>query len=134
MKIAFQMPLYPMLDDRDTESSRDYHGISWNTKRNHAAWKKYLANVKGTIPSYAVPARETDYSTFVGNSEAFYCETLEYIDNLNRAGVPARVDAYPSGFHAFDMLLSFHKISKEAVLAFEEQYLYAQEPYFAEQE
>lgn len=31
VKIAFQMPLYPMLDDRDTESSKDNHGISWNT-------------------------------------------------------------------------------------------------------
>lgn len=140
LKISFQMPLYLMLDDRDTESSEDNHVISWNTKRNHAAWKKYLSNVKGTIPSYAVPARETDYSnlppayTFVGNSEAFYCETLEYIDNLNRAGVSARVDVYPSGFHAFDMLLPFRKISKEAVLAFEKQYLYAQEHYFAEQE
>ena len=26
VKIAFQMPLYPMLDDRDTETSRDNHG------------------------------------------------------------------------------------------------------------
>ena len=45
-----------------------------------------------------------------------------------------RVDVYPSEFHALDMLLPFRKISKEAVLAFEEQYLYAQEHYFAEQE
>ncbi|MBQ3575397.1 MAG: alpha/beta hydrolase fold domain-containing protein, partial [Clostridia bacterium] len=43
VKIAFQMPLYPMLDDRDTDSSGDNHGISWNTRRNHAAWKLYLS-------------------------------------------------------------------------------------------
>lgn len=140
VKIAFQMPLYPMLDDRDTESSKDNHGISWNTKRNHAAWKKYLSNVTGDIPSYAVPARETDYSnlppayTFVGNKEAFYIETLEYVDNLNKAGVKAKVDVYPSGFHAFDMLIPFLRVSKDAIATFEKEYLNAQDHYFAKQE
>lgn len=35
VNVAFQMPLYPMLDDRDTETSRDNHGKVWNTRRNH---------------------------------------------------------------------------------------------------
>ena len=39
---AFQMPLYPMLDDRDTETSRDNHGKVWNTRRNHFGWHCYL--------------------------------------------------------------------------------------------
>ena len=140
IKIAFQMPLYPMLDDRDTESSRDNHGISWNTKRNHAAWKLYLSDVVGEPPAYAVPARQTDYRnlppayTFVGDREPFYCETLTYIENLKRAGLPAHVDIYPTGFHAFDMLLPFRKISKRAVSEFERQYLYAAKHYIAPQE
>ena len=37
VNLAFQMPLYPMLDDRDTESSRDNHGRVWNTRKNHFA-------------------------------------------------------------------------------------------------
>jgi len=140
VKIAFQMPLYPMIDDRDTESSRDNHGISWNTKRNHGAWKRYLSAVNGEPPAYAAPARQTDYRnlppayTFVGEREAFYCETLSYIANLQKAGVPAHADVYPSGFHAFDMLLPFRKISKRAIEAFEKQYLYAAEHYTAAQE
>ena len=140
VQIAFQMPLYPMLDDRDTDSSRDNHGISWNTKRNHAAWKLYLSRVTGEVPPYAAPARQTDYLdlppayTFVGDKEPFYCETVAYIENLKKAGVPAQVDVYPSGFHAFDMLLPFRKISKQAIAAFEEQYLYAQEHYYAKQQ
>ena len=139
VNIAFQMPLYPMLDHRDTDSSRDNHGISWNTKRNHAAWKLYLRNVDGEIPPYASPARQMDYSnlppayTFVGNKEPFYCETLEYIENLQKAGVSAHVDVYPTGFHAFDMLLPFRKISRQAIAAFEKQYLYAAEHYRATQ-
>ena len=140
VRIAFQMPLYPMIDDRDTESSRDNHGISWNTKRNHAAWKLYLRGLNGLPPPYAVPARQTYYSglppayTFVGDSEPFYCETLSFIENLKAAGVPAHVDVYPTGFHAFDMLLPFRKISKQAIREFERQYLYAAEHYFSTQD
>ncbi len=140
VNIAFQMPLYPMLDDRDTESSKDNHGISWNTKRNHAAWKLYLRGLNGQTPTpYAAPARQTDYSnlppayTFVGKTEAFYCETLSYVANLKKAGVPAHVDVYPTGFHAFDMLLPFRKVSKAAIEEFERQYLYAARYCFAPQ-
>lgn len=139
VNIAFQMPLYPMLDHRDTDSSRDNHGISWNTRRNHAAWKLYLREVEGEIPPYASPARQTDYSglppayTFIGDREPFTCETMTYIENLRRAGVPASVDEYPTGFHAFDMLLPFRRISRQAIEAFEKQYVYAAEHYRAAQ-
>ena len=139
VNIAFQMPLYPMLDDRDTESSRDNHGISWNTKHNHAAWKLYLRGIDGKPPAYAAPARQTDYSnlppcyTFVGSREAFYCETMAYIESLRNAGVRAEVDVYPTGFHAFDMLLPFRKVSRQAIAAFEKQYIWAAEHCFARQ-
>lgn len=137
VNIAYQMPLYPMLDHRDTDSSRNNHGISWNTKRNHGAWRLYLRDVNGEIPAYASPARQTDYSnlppayTFVGDREPFYCETLTFIENLQKAGVPAHVDVYPTGFHAFDMLLPFRRISRQAIAEFEKQYLHAAEHYRA---
>lgn len=140
VKIAFQMPLYPMLDHRDTDSSRDNHGISWNTKRNHAAWNLYLREVSGEVPPYASPARQTDYRnlppayTFVGDREPFYCETMAYVENLQKAGVEARADVYPTGFHAFDMLLPFRKISRQAIAELERQYLLAAEHCRAEQD
>lgn len=137
VKIAFQMPLYPMIDDRDTESSRDNHAPIWNTKRNHMGWKAYLGKLwQGDVPAYAAPARQTDYSnlppayTFVGDIEPFYCETLTFVDNLKKAGVEAKVDVYPKCFHAFDMLLPFLKVSRRAIAEFEKQYLYATEHYF----
>lgn len=139
VNIAFQMPLYPMIDDRDTDSSRNNHGLSWDTWRNHAAWKLYLSNVSGEVPAYAAPARQTDFAglppayTFVGDREAFYCETLQYIEKLQKAGIPAHVDVYKTSLHAFDMLMPFRKRSKQAIRAFEKQYLYAQEHYYAKQ-
>ena len=42
IKIAYQMPLYPMISNLDTESSRDNHGKIWNTARNHIGWRIYL--------------------------------------------------------------------------------------------
>ena len=141
VNIAYQMPLYPMIDDRDTESSRDNHAPVWNTKRNHSAWKLYLGDlVGGDVPAYAAPARQTDYTnlppayTFVGDIEPFYCETLEYIENLQKAGVEAKVDVYPKWYHAYDMMRPFRKVSKEAVAKFEAEFRYAAEHYFAENE
>lgn len=141
VNISFQMPLYPMLDDRDTDSSRDNHAPIWNTRRNHWAWKKYLGALWGKdVPAYAAPARQTDYAglppayTFVGTGEPFYRETLTYIENLKRAGIEASVDVYPTAIHAFDMLLPFMKMSKKAIAAFEKRYVYAAQNHSASQE
>jgi len=140
VNIAFQMPLYPMIDNQDTESSKDNHAPVWNTKSNHYGWKKYLGDLWGKdVPPYAAAARQTDYTnlppayTFVGDIEPFYCETLTFIENLKKAGVEAEVDVYPNCFHAFDMLLPFKKVSKQAIAEFEKHYLYACDNYFKEQ-
>lgn len=139
--IAYQMPLYPMIDDRDTASSRNNRAPVWNTRRNHRAWKAYLGDLWGTdaVPPYAAPARAEDLAglppayTFVGDIEPFYCETLSYVERLREAGVEAAVDVYPGCFHAFDMLLPFNRVSKQAIAAFEEHYRYAAAHYFAPQ-
>ncbi len=141
VNIAYQMPLYPMLDDRDTESSRDNHAPNWNTKRNHKAWKRYLREAWGTdlVPVYAAPARREDFSglppcyTFVGDIEPFYRETVDYVENLKNAGVEAEMDTYPDWFHAYDVLFPMKKISREAIGRFEQHFAYAIGHYFAPQ-
>ena len=110
--IAFQIPLYPMLDCEDTDSSRDNHGHVWNTKRNHWGWSKYLGGLYGTagVPPYASPARAEDLSrlppcyTYVEDGEPFYDETLAYVRKLNEAGVEAHADVFHGKTHAFDAL------------------------------
>lgn len=140
VNIAFQMPLYPMLDDRDTESSKDNNAPVWNTKRNHKAWEMYLGNLEEKdITAYASAARQTDYRnlpptyTYVGDIEPFYCETLTYIDNLKKAGIEAKVDVYKNWFHAYDMYFPHKKIVKKAIKKFEKEYLYATKKYFKNQ-
>ena len=137
VNISFQMPLYPMIDNFDTDSSRDNHAKVWNTRRNHMAWKMYLRNdaLKELSP-YAAPARQTDYSnlppayTFVGTAEPFLDETLTFIDNLKKAGVEASVDVYKDMYHAFDMNEPEIPVSKAAINRFNEAFAYAKDHYF----
>ena len=141
VNIAFQMPLYPMIDNFDTESSKDNHAKVWNTRRNHQAWAVYLRkDAKKNVSPYAAPARQTDYSnlppayTFVCTKEPFYCETLTYIDNLKAAGVEAKVDVYEGMYHAFDMSEPKHPVSVEAIKRFNDMFAYAKDHYFKKQE
>ena len=136
--IAYQMPLYPMLDDRDTPSSRDNHAPVWDTQRNHQGWERYLGPLwGGEVPPYAAPARQTDYRglppayTFVGDAEPFYCETLDYIRHLREAGVEATVDVFPGCFHAFDMYRPLSEEAHRAHESFREHFRYAAEHYFS---
>ena len=135
INVAFQMPLYPMISNLDTESSRDNHGKVWNTRRNHIGWRLYLRKKsKEQVSPYAAPAGQTDYSnlppcyTFVGDGEPFYAETLKYVEDLKKAGVPAEIDVYHTNMHAFDMLRD-DELSREAIDSFNRHFEYALEHY-----
>ena len=120
--IAMQIPLYPMIDCEDTESSRDNHGKVWDTAKNHEGWKLYLGDLYGTdrVPCYASPSRAEDLRglppcyTFVCDGEPFYQETLDYVKRLQDAGVEASCDVYSGDVHAFDLLRPWRKESREA--------------------
>ena len=127
--VSFQMPLYPMISNLDTESSRDNHGRVWNTRKNHLGWRIYLRkDAKRSVSPYAAPALQTDFRglppcyTFVGDGEPFYAETLKYVDDLRKAGVRADVDVYHTDMHAFDMLRPEDRMSREAIEKFERRF------------
>ena len=109
--IAFQMPLFPMLDDRGiTESALDNDAPMWNQKSNELAWRLYLGDLYGTdgVPALAAPARLESFAglppaySYVGTIEPFYDETRIYFERLREAGVDAHLDTYAGGFHGFD--------------------------------
>ena len=119
--VLFQIPLYPMLDCEDTDSSRDNHAHGWNTKKNHHGWQCYLRDLYGTdkVPPYASPSRAADYRelppcyTYIEDGEPFYDETLTYVKNLQEAGVDAAVDVFHGNTHGFDFMF-WTKNAKEA--------------------
>ncbi len=128
IRVAHQFPLYPMISNIDTESSKDNHGKVWNTRRNHIGWWLYLRkHARERVSPYAAPVWQTDYSglppryTFVGDGEPFYSETLQYVEKLKSAGVEAEVDVYHTDMHAFDMMRD-DDLSREAAGRFERKF------------
>lgn len=122
--IAFQMPIYPMLDDtQSTPSAIQNNAPVWNSKANALAWHQYLRGLNlrmEQIPAYAAPARTADFSrlpptiTFVGSLEPFRDETITYVEQLRKAGVPVEFRLFEGCFHAFEVLVPNAEISKEA--------------------
>lgn len=123
--ICFQMPLYPMIDDRNNTPSANEitEGFVWNQKSNEAGWKMYLGKLHGTvdIPAYAAAARAEDYSnlprtyTCVGQLDPFRSETLTYVTKLAEAGVDVEFHLYPGAYHGFEMFHPEANISIHAL-------------------
>ena len=107
IKLAFQMLVYPMLDDRTGAKRDGPRRIMWTETDNQLAWHWYL---NGADPNEAAPARRQDLSGLpptwigVGTLDLFYRECLEYARRLREAGVPVHEEIVPGAFHAFDQI------------------------------
>lgn len=123
--VAFQIPIYPMIDDRQiTASAKNIEVNLWNTKTNAFAWDFYLKDIrenKKEIPNYAAPARNTDYEklpptiTFVGEFEPFRDETIAYVEALKKEGIPVAFKIYKGCFHGFDVFGAKSDIAQDAI-------------------
>lgn len=136
--IAFQMPLYPMIDDRPTESNRGNNAPLWNSRANDLGWRLYLGELYGKpdLPCYAAPSRAVDYRglpptcTFVGDIEPFYDETVTYVENLKKSGVKTHFKIFGGCFHAFDMVCPKTEVAREAARLLEDSFKFAAANYF----
>jgi acetyl esterase/lipase len=50
----------------------------------------------------------------VGELDPFRDETIEYVDQLKKAGIPVEFELFKGCFHAFDVVTPEAKISKDA--------------------
>ncbi len=122
VSVAHQMPLYPMIDDRMTSDSMcDNDAPLWSARHNRVAWDLYLGGLSSDqVPKYAAPARETDYAglppttTFVGALDPFRDETVDYVEHLRAAGVPAELRVFDGCYHGFDLLRPDSKPARAA--------------------
>ena len=143
VNIAYQFPIYPMIDDRmSLPSAVGNTAPVWNSKANKLGWDLYLKDllVKGDeIPYDAAPARATDYSglpptaTFIGDLDPFLDETREYVENLRAAGVSAKYAEFQGGFHGFELIKPKSKIGSDANSFLFDCFSDAVDNYFAEQ-
>jgi triacylglycerol lipase len=107
---ALQLLVYPMLDERETESMKAFtepvHPMFWPAHAYRLCWQAYLGEVYGQdVPATAAPARATDLSGLapafmsIGDLDAFLDENLEYARRLSRDGVPTELHVYPGVIH-----------------------------------
>jgi acetyl esterase/lipase len=120
--LAFQLLVYPMIDDRNVTASS--HTIVdpkvWNRTANVVGWNAYLAGRAGAddIEPYAAPARATDLAGLpptyinVGDLDLFLDEDIAYAQALMRAGVPVELHVYPGAFHGSNNFVSRAVLSR----------------------
>ncbi|TLG75456.1 alpha/beta hydrolase fold domain-containing protein [Culicoidibacter larvae] len=141
ISIAFQMLIYPMLDDRmKTRTSHYINTPVWNFKSNMLAWQLYLGAYyeNGNVPYYAAPGRLIDFVNlppayaYVGSLDPFCDETIEYMEQLKEAGVESAYDVLPGCFHGFDVIApetSPAKLAREKLLL---HFKHAQDSFYGE--
>ncbi len=121
--VAFQLLIYPMIDDRNVTPAS--HAITdprmWNRESNRLGWKAYLGRDGGgaDVSPYAAASRATDLKNLppayipVGALDLFVDENIEYAQRLIQAGVPTELHVYPGAFHGFDLFAPSAKVSKQ---------------------
>jgi acetyl esterase/lipase len=119
---AFQLLVYPMLDDRTvTRTDHDTRNVRvWSPGSNAWAWSVYLGHAPG-LPSanpYAAAARREDLKGLppawigVGTLDLFHDEDLAYAKRLNDSGVTCELSIVPGAFHGFDALFRKAGVTK----------------------
>ena len=122
LAIAYQLLVYPMIDDRQTTPSSGWEVPVWPPSANTYGWTAYLGEGKGgpDVSPYAAAARATDLAGLppalisVGGVDGFVDEDIEYARRLNQANVPTELHVYPGGPHGFDSLAPGSTLGKRA--------------------
>jgi acetyl esterase/lipase len=111
--VAFQLLIYPMLDDRTAiRSGMDMSRVRlWNNKCNRFGWASYLQSEPGGVDvhPYAAPARRESLAGLppgwigVGAFDLFHDEDVSYAQRLREAGVACELRIVEGAYHAFDL-------------------------------
>jgi acetyl esterase/lipase len=126
-RLAGQLVLAPMLDDRDaTLSSRQNEDVgTWDRRINRLAWRAVLGDRVGAadVSPYVAPARATDLSGLapafieVGSTELFRDEAVDYASRIWAAGGEAELHVWSGGFHSFEIYCSETRLARDALAA-----------------
>lgn len=124
IKVAYQVLVYPMIDDTNIKSAKvaktDHY--VWSRANNLAGWKAYLGKKFGAanVPIYAAPMRAKNLAglppTYLctGDMDLFLLEDMAYARRLAEAGVPLDLHVYPGAFHGFDGLVPTSAVAQRA--------------------
>jgi acetyl esterase/lipase len=122
LRVAYQLLIYPMIDDRQITPSSGWNDPIWPPSANTYGWTSYLGEAKGgpDVPPYAAAARATDLRGLpptlisVGAIDGFSDEDIDYAVRLRHAGVPVELHVYPGAPHGFDGLAPTALVAQRA--------------------
>ncbi|KAH7000803.1 arylesterase/monooxygenase [Ilyonectria destructans] len=114
-RLAKQILIYPMLDDRTLEPAEDLDPLAvWKSVDNVTGWTALLGQGNigrdRQVSPYAAPARVPSVAGLpptyidVGELDIFRDEDIEYALRLLKAGVSTEFHLYPGLPHGFDLL------------------------------
>jgi len=120
--VAYQLLIYPMIDDKNLTQVSDStpDTFVWTRESNLLGWRCYLGAEPGgdDVSPYAAAYRASDLTGLppafvsVGDQDLFISEDIEYAHRLVRAGVATELHVYPGGYHAFNGFAPSADISK----------------------
>jgi acetyl esterase/lipase len=124
VKLAYQVLIYPMLDDRTGSSRAARPGTGafvWTAAANRFGWSSLLGVPAGgaRVPERLVPARRRDLAGLppafvgVGTLDLFLDEDIAFAGALRAAGVPVDLVTVPAAFHAFDGIAPMARASRD---------------------
>lgn len=140
VNITFQMPFFPMIDDRQQTESSQFETPVWGKKSNSIGWELYLRDLHEQnleIPTYAAPARNTDYTnfpptfTYVGGIDPFRDETIEYVEGLKKANIPVKFKIFEGCYHGFELLAAETQVAKDGLNYMYDGYAEFYDKYFS---
>jgi len=110
--VAFQMLIYPVIDDRcETPSMKDGADLYiWNYQNSLDMWNHYIGEDRSDVSPYAAPVRAEDLSglppayVMTCEHDPLRDEGIIYAMRLMAAGVPVELHNYPGTVHGFDFL------------------------------
>ena len=123
--IAFQLLIYPMIDDRNVlpTSEEVPDSLLWTRESNRIGWRSYLGHEPGLdhVSPYAAAFRAEDLNNLppayipVGSLDLFLQENIQYAQRLLNADVKTELHVYPGAYHAFDKFAPMAAISQRFV-------------------
>ena len=113
IRLARQILIYPMLDDRNTTPDPTLTATAtWTYDDNYTGWHALLGDALGgpLVSPLAAPARLDNFAGLapayieVGELDIFRDESIDYARNLVAAGVSCELHLVPGAPHAHDLI------------------------------
>lgn len=130
LDVAFQLLVYPMLDDRTCgrEAPDGVGQLGWTPASNVFGWTSYLGRPPGGPDAgpYAVASRRSSLAGLppawigVGTTDLFVAEDVAYAERLTAAGVAVDLEIIEGLFHGADQMAPQAPLTREFTLARDE--------------